>query len=126
MANPRLKGYAKFFLGPRKVVFMGLMKDAGTLTVAPGTVTLDKTDKRVFTASDPKVVPLMGKISAVIIVGEYADKADDKAAYGSTQPDRLDVPTAQLQTTVTNDPPGGPTPIPYDVDEVEDTPTLTA
>ncbi|WP_337174735.1 hypothetical protein [Paludisphaera sp.] len=34
----------------------------------------------------------------------------------------LTTPTAQLQTTITNDPPGNPTPIPYDNDDLEDAP----
>lgn len=117
----KLRSFVKFFRRQQKVILVTMMEDVGILTVSAGKVTLGGNDVRVYRpTSSPKVFPpeVGDSVSLVVVVGEYTNA---KGTYDVTDDDTV-VPTAQLQTTITNDPPGTPPPIPYVINETETTP----
>lgn len=119
----KLRSCVKFFPSQRKVVLLTFMEDVGTITVADGRVTLDKSDRRIFRSISHTIIPPGAGsppgVSGLMVVGEYTNRA---GRFEDDADEEVIIPTAQLQTTITNDPPGPPTPILYDIDETVENP----
>lgn len=117
----KLRSYVKFIPRERRVILLTLIGNVGTITVADGTVTLNKTQKRAYRSNSHTIIPVGddSTLSAIMVIGEYAN---EHGVFDRTPDDKLTPTSAQIQTTVTNDPPGPPQPIPYDIDETEENP----